>query len=333
MTYNLEKAVNTVLANLSPRQKEVVNCRYGLQSGKPMTLAEIGDNYKVTRERIRQIEAQALNTIYNQFQLGTLDAFVKTAINHLQKFNGVRNDGLLCQELKRASERPSVKNGEQKIRFLLEACRQVKYRPEDDNFYNFWFLSNRDLEGAKDFINKLSAALQSQRGQLAVNGLADDHTAANYVSISKNFSVNVYGDFGLANWGEINPRVSRDWAYLVLKKENKPLHFTKLAVLINKHRKNKRVNPQTIHNELIKDSRFVLVGRGTYGLKEFNIIPGTAREVIAHLLKQHGPLPARDLVRLVLAQRSFKEKTLLLSLRNKKFFQYSSDGKYSVKEV
>ena len=333
MAYNIDKLVATALSKLSARQKEVISCRFGLQSGQPQTLAEIGDNYGVTRERIRQIEAQALNTIYTQFQSGLFDGFIKQVITHLQKNNSIRKDGLLCQELKKDSERSNAKNADQKIRFFLEASRKVKYHPEDENFYGCWHLSNEDFNKANAYISKLIGNLKNQRGGRIADATKNDAEAANYVSLSKNFSVNVYGDFGLSEWGEINPKVSRDWAYLVLKKESKPLHFTKLSVLINKYRKNKRVNPQTIHNELIKDNRFVLVGRGTYGLREFNIVPGTAREVMAHFLKKHGPMASKDIVKLVLAQRSFKEKTLLLGLRNKKHFSCSGDGKYSVKEA
>lgn len=333
MAYNIDKIVNQLLSSLSARQKEVVSCRYGLQSGAPMTLAKIGDRYGVTRERIRQIEDQALNNIYSHFKGGEFDGFIGTTINYFQKFNGARKDEYVCRDFKKASAKPGVKNSNQKVRFLLEACREIKLHPEDENFYAFWHLSNNDLAKAESFINNLINKLKSFRGKLAPNSLGNDQNSENYISLSKNFAVNVYGDFGLSEWGEINPKVSRDWAYLVLKKENKPLHFTKMASLINKYRKTKKVNYQTIHNELIKDDRFVLVGRGTYGLREFNIVPGTAREVITHLLKKHGPLAAKNLVTLVLKQRSFKEKTLLLSLRNKKYFQCQNDGRYCAKEV
>jgi len=85
-----------------------------------------------------------------------------------------------------------------------------------------------------------------------------------------------------------------------------------------------------VHNELIKDDRFVLVGRGTYGLREFGILPGTAREVITHFLQNQYALASRDLVKLVLQQRQFKENTLLLNLQNRKYFKRLPDGKYTI---
>jgi len=156
--------------------------------------------------------------------------------------------------------------------------------------------------------------------------------ALNLTSISKKFTANHYGDVGLSAWSEINPKTSRDWAYLVLKREQKPLHFTALAERINNIRQRK-TNYQTVHNELIKDERFVLVGRGTYGLREFGIMPGTAKEVMATLLKTHGPMRSHELVKLVLTKRMFKENTLLLNLQNREHFQRMSDGRYNIKEV
>lgn len=323
MLNSVDKIVNTALSTLSARQKEVVVGRYGLQSGQPMTLVEIGNKFGVTRERIRQIEAQALNLVYNQFKNDDLSGFVKTVVNHLQKFNGVRRHDYLSDEIKG--------NGE-KVRFLLEACRQVHYHPESDDSYSFWYLSNDDLNKARSFINKMTLAFSSQKDRLSGKYPSQDLLTLNYIALSKKFSTNIYGNFGLSEWAEISPKVSRDWAYLVLKKENQPVHFTKLASLINKQRKTKQVNPQTIHNELIKDERFVLVGRGTYGLREFNIVPGTAKDVMCHFLKKHGPMAAKDLVKMAMSHRTFKEKTLMLSLRNKKYFQASGDGKYFVKE-
>ena len=86
-----------------------------------------------------------------------------------------------------------------------------------------------------------------------------------------------------------------------------------------------------MHNELIKDERFVLVGRGMYGLSEQGYEPGTAREVIAKVLKKQGPLAAADVVTHVNKQRFFKPNTILINLQNKASFERLPDGKYRVR--
>lgn len=315
MNGEMDKLITLTLANLTPRQKEVVRMRFGLKSA-PMTLAAIGDQYDITRERVRQIEASALKTVANQTTGPVFNSLRSTVTSHLKKFNGVRRNDYLCRDLKA--------NGS-KVNFLLTSAGVATYYPEDENYYEFWYLNDSDLRRTQNFINETVAALKAGK---KIN--YNEPATANYISLSKKFIVSPYGDFGLAEWREINPKVSRDWAYIVLKKEAQPLHFTQLTLAINKLRPGRRANPQTIHNELIKDKRFVLVGRGTYGLTEFGIIPGTAKEVLAHFLKKQGPMKARDLVKLVMEKRVFKEKTLLLNLQNKNYFKRVGEGRYHV---
>jgi hypothetical protein len=121
---------------------------------------------------------------------------------------------------------------------------------------------------------------------------------------------------------------------LVLKKTGEPLHFEDIAKKINDVKFDAQVAlAPTVHNELIKDERFVLVGRGMYGLKEHGYEPGTAREVIAKVLKSSGPMKATEVVSKVNAQRFFKENTILINLQNKSTFERMSDGRYRVREA
>lgn len=59
----LKDALQEVLETLSPREKKVLIMRFGLEDGKPKTLEEVGKEFKVTRERIRQIEAKAIRKL------------------------------------------------------------------------------------------------------------------------------------------------------------------------------------------------------------------------------------------------------------------------------
>jgi RNA polymerase primary sigma factor len=59
----LKDALQDVLETLSPREKKVLMMRFGLEDGKPKTLEEVGKEFKVTRERIRQIEAKAIRKL------------------------------------------------------------------------------------------------------------------------------------------------------------------------------------------------------------------------------------------------------------------------------
>lgn len=346
MKYNLDKLINTLLADLTARQKDVLFSRYGLKSGQRMTLASIGNKYSVTRERIRQVEALALDSIKAKFAKGDFNNLVNHLKKHLNKLGGLRRETLLCDELKEILTSSDAKTYNNKVNFLLESCGAFNYHPDDKNYHAFWSVDRQSVKKADELTNKLVAALKNKKEDLIIKNNFDKlfaqtikssnyqrHLAFNYISASKKFASNAYDDFGLSHWPEICPKTSRDWAYLVLRKESAPLHFTKLTKVINQLRQRKTTNPQTVHNELIKDGRFVLVGRGTYGLKEFNLMSGTAREVISQILKKHGPQTSRNLIQLVLDQRMFKENTLLLNLQDRKFFQRLDDGRYTVKTV
>jgi len=52
-----------VLASLAPRERKVLELRFGLEDGRSRTLEEVGREFRVTRERIRQIEAKALRKL------------------------------------------------------------------------------------------------------------------------------------------------------------------------------------------------------------------------------------------------------------------------------
>ena len=86
----------------------------------------------------------------------------------------------------------------------------------------------------------------------------------------KNIEQNKYGEWGMATSEEIKPKTVNDKIYLILKHEATPLHFTEIASKINEMKFDKKTaNAATVHNELILDDRYVLISRGTYGLKEW----------------------------------------------------------------
>lgn len=341
---NVSKLVASLMESLDARQREVIDGRYGLKDGNLNTLAEIGERYGVTRERIRQIEAGALGILKNVFNRGGANEFVALVKEHLTNIGGLRRESLLLNDLRLMITDPNSIHLDNKVRFVLDIAGEPKFVQEEEENFSYWFLGEDDKKKASAFVAKLAKSMEGKRDNIVshqnVDALFDssvnphnlkDLVALNFISVSKKFHINEYGDFGLAHWAEVNPRTVRDWSYVVLKKGQKPLHFSDIAKMINKVRKEskKEAHPQTVHNELIKDERFVLVGRGTYGLKEFGIMPGTAKEVIGKLLKEHGPLNPKELLEVVLQKRMFKKNTILINLQNKKHFKRMEDGRYT----
>ena len=73
-----KERVMEVLLTLTPREQEVLRLRYGLNGENPHTLEEVGRRFKVTRERIRQIEAKALRKMRHPSRLRKLEGFLDT---------------------------------------------------------------------------------------------------------------------------------------------------------------------------------------------------------------------------------------------------------------
>ena len=338
------KIINAALNGLSPRQREVIEGRFGLKGGKAETLAAIGDRMGITRERVRQIENAGLAIAKTNI---AKDSETVAVLAGVKQF--IAGKGGVAKKADVVQYASTLAKGivENQIDFLSEVSASFSVYREDEDYHSFYFAGDKELKNAQGFVDAWTNALKSKK-ENALPGMAyraelasfskaksvEQAIADNYLGVSKRIHTNRYGDVGLREWPEINPTTIRDKIYLVLKKGGEPLHFEAIAKKINEVKfDNQLALAPTVHNELIKDGRFVLVGRGMYALKEHGYEPGTAREVISKVLKSHGPLKATEVVSRVNSQRFFKENTILINLQNKGSFERLSDGRYRVREI
>jgi hypothetical protein len=150
-----------------------------------------------------------------------------------------------------------------------------------------------------------------------------------YLALSKVIGKNQLSEWGRMTSPHVKARGIKDYAYLIMRRANRPMHFKEVAQEINKTF-GKKAHVATCHNELIKDSRFVLVGRGMYGLKDWGHTGGVVRDVITEVLKEAGhPLPKDEIVKRVLAKRIVKPNTVLVNLQNAKYFRKVA-GEYTL---
>src|SRR3989344_992422 len=342
----IQTTIIGLLEDLNPRQKNILSRRFALvgPSKGGLTLSELGEKYGVTRERIRQIEEAAFQSVRKKIKLGMGKPVFTFVKSYMDKQGGVASEESLLKEV---STEFGAELTPLQLHFLLEADDSYRFHSEDKDFRPFWFNDQKNFQLAKSLVQETYRHLKDRKDEvlrernfeevfptIAKELNVPEAVSQNYLAISKKFGVNHYGDFGLFEWPEINPKTVRDRAYLVLKNLGRPLHFRDIATYI-KERKfdDKNVHASTVHNELIKDNRFVLVGRGIYALAEHGYKPGTAREVIARILKSAGPLEVPELVELVLKERLFKQNTVMLNLQNKKLFRKLSDGRYHVNQA
>lgn len=345
MSINSAGAVAKTVANLVKsipvRNKDVVSRRFGLKNGKKETLESIGKSYGITRERVRQIEEFAVNQL-RKVADGNQDVerYVALAKNIIGS-NGVMKERDLFKAFS-GSEADSAVNSS--LVFVLSISRDLVRFGENDDFQAFWAVSSAALSDFKNLTASTVAFLEKSGRAVPEDSfvaLAESNGVSglsgklkNCLSISKTISKNIFHEVGLVSWPEVKPKGVRDKAYLVLKKDNAPKHFGEIAKLINTSGFNgKKANTQTVHNELIKDDRFILVGRGTYALSEWGYKAGTVKDVLVDLLKSSSkPIPKASLVSKVLNSRMVKENTILLNLQDSKIFIKNQDGSYSLRK-
>ncbi|MDP2647781.1 MAG: sigma factor-like helix-turn-helix DNA-binding protein, partial [Candidatus Yanofskybacteria bacterium] len=273
----LPKTVTQIVKTLSPRNRDIISRRFGLANGKRETLESIGKSYGITRERVRQIEEFTLNQLASTIDSHKeVQKYVSQIKNLLQHESGVMKEKDIFRVLS-GNEKYDVTNAA--LVFLLSLTKDILRGEENDRHHAFWALDRKEKDAFHEGTSSLVSALKKNQRVIAWEKLpefamktnlaagngrdASDKRLGTLLSISKDIDKNIFGEVGLATWPEIKPKGVRDKAYLIMKKEGQPRHFSEIAGLINKAGfDNKKVNIQTVHNELIKDERFVLVGRG-----------------------------------------------------------------------
>lgn len=334
-----------LVAVLSSRNKDIVSRRFGLKTGRKETLESIGKSYGITRERVRQIEEVSLKQIgenLNAANGSKVKPFVALAENILEQTGGVlREDEFFARFFGAGSGRPTnQETANAALVFILNFDGKLNRVAEDDKSEALWSLSDAHTEAFRNSVAAFVNALAKIQAPIAEAALADfskkagisaKHSSpaslASIMSISKAVGKNIFGQVGLTSWPDVKPRGVRDKSYLVLKKVSKPRHFREITELINEMFRDRKANVQTVHNELIKDKRFVLVGRGMYGLAEWGYKAGTVKDVLVDLLRSsQKPVKREDLVAQVLTHRLVKENTILLNLQDSRTFRKTDEG-------
>ena len=343
MDFNPQQILNTLLKSLNEREVEVLTLRYGLADGQKKTLEEIGGKFQVTRERIRQIENSALKKIRNIQNLEEILRPVEVITGQvLEDHGGIMH---LDSLIKKILLMPGASSSNYAIaNFVLAQLLNDKFHfiSGDKELYNSLKIPTTSLDEIKALVARLTEAIGKAEQPLPTKEIIslveddlEEHVAEALLEINRALSTNPFKEWGLTNWNSISLKRMSDKIYLILKKETKPLHFTDIAKKINEAGfDRKKANPATIHNELILDKKYVLVGRGIYALQEWGYKAGVVADVIAEILKEaKRPMGREEIIEKVLEKRLVKRSTVILALMNKENFIKNKNGEYSLKNA
>ena len=347
--FNPSEVVSNLLKNLLNREEDILRRRFGLSGQKKQTLEEIGESYNVTRERIRQIENSGINKIKkNKNYTQIITPIENTITSVIERHGGIMNETFFLETLLHISGNSPLNR--QSVIFILSELLNNKFKKvkQTEDLRFSWQLKITSTDLLHKTINKLLEIIEKKEHPLKLQELLDlfrkdefylnhqnqlsDDVITSYLEISQKISKNPFGEYGLAEWGSIIPKRMNDKIYLILKKYRKPLHFIEITKLINEANFDKKnAYAPTVHNELILNKKYVLVGRGIYALAEWGYKPGVVADILVNILeKSEKPMTRKELVDTVLKQRIVKKNTIHLALSDKTKFKKLENGTYTL---
>ena len=337
LSFQPKSVTKDLLSTLPERSRRVLTDRFGLAGkGERRTLDAIGREYGITRERIRQIENHSISAVRDSDAYAAVTQHWENLKAALAGLGSILSEETIIRELaKNDAERNN-------LIFLLTVGHQFNDRREDNDFRARWHVDVALAEMVEKALSNLYASIETNKLtpeeeflQLFAKALKQEgvknrpnDVLARWLAISKRIGRNPLGEWGRQDSPHVRIKNTRDFAYLTLKRHGSPMHFTEVAKSIEKLF-GRKTHPATTHNELIKDGRFVLVGRGLYALKEWGYEPGVVRDVIGGILEREGPLTRDEIIERVKRERYVKDATIAVNLQNNMFVR-NADGKYSL---
>lgn len=333
------KNVENFLLLLTQKERFVVERRFNLDQKEKATLEEIGQKFSVTRERIRQIEKNALNKLRRNLENCPLIDAGNLAYEYVESFGGVvKEDNLVAKILNIKPE-----YSKEALQLIFSIDKRLTRVPNTVSFHPYVKIIQLSQASLENVCRMAVEALSKSKSTMSVDSLSKQIMNDKTLSLSQNAFLSLIQidkkiklidekHVGLYEWRNINPRTLRDKIFFVLRNQKSPMHFVDIANrIIESGFDKKKINLQAVHNELIRHDDFILIGRGIYGLSEWGYKSGTVADVIARILGNKDSMSQEDIVAEVLKQRKVKPITVILSLKNKSQFMRVGRKQYALK--
>ena len=340
-TIDLKSGVSDVLALIEQeREREIITRRFGLYDRRE-TLEQIGELLGITRERVRQLEKAILIRLKIAAEEGKTEVVTsleKTFVRTLSEMGRVARVQDLADKI---YGRATNQQERAHVAFIATLAPGLTVIDENDSYFHAVGIAEYgDEKKIRSQIDDIVKVIKDNKEPMSLDQLHDAldyehpmHVSA-LASISKQLA-HLKDSWGLTKWPTVNPKNIRDKIYVILAENKKPLHFSEIAKSIKDSSfKRKDVTTQAIHNELIKDKRFVLIGRGIYALDNWGYSKGTVSDIIAQVLRDSTePLHRDEIVKRVLKSRQVKETTILLNLQSKPQFKRVAKATYTLDQI
>ena len=321
------------------REREIITRRFGLYDRRE-TLEQIGELLGITRERVRQLEKAILIRLKIAAEDGKTDTVAKLEKVFVRTLSEMGRAARITDLADALYEHTSTPIERSHVAFIATLAPHISVIDENDTYHQAAAIAEYgDEKKIKGRVDEIVATIKDAKEPQTIDQLFDKLSYENPTQISALASISkqlahLKDSWGLAKWPTVNPKNIRDKIYVILAENKKPMHFSDIAGAIKDSTfKRKDVTTQAIHNELIKDKRFVLIGRGIYALDNWGYSKGTVSDIIADVLKEaKEPLHRDEIVKRVLKSRQVKETTILLNLQSKSLFKRVAKATYALSE-
>jgi len=332
------KIVKKATENLKPNEIKVIAGRFGIDEDRK-TLSSIGKELNLSRERIRQIEKEGLKKLASKI-VDRKNEYLESIIQSFKQSGGIAKHENIANKFLEDSLK-SNRNEFNALHLIFFLMPELKKIDKTRELEASWIIASLSKDEVLEIVNSWVDHLQKVKKPTTIDILVKENPSHSkyemtFLSelpyISKKLIKTENNFIGLASWPEVNPKNVRDKIYYILKKEGKPVHFETIAKKINEEKfSKKKVVKATVHNELIADDRFILVGRGIYALREWGYESGTVRDIIKNILDIHKhSMKVDEIVSEVLKQRTVKKNTILINLQTKPDFKKAGRDSYEL---
>jgi len=365
MTFNRKLKVDNIALDLSKTNlKEVVElcsapekyvlvAKYWLITGEERSLQSIGDEFGMTRERIRQILAKSLNKVRRLVLLKPeINDVFQEAQEIIAQSHGIISEENLINTLR---ETTAAELTYSELKLLLSSDFNIYYMSRNKYFKKSFYIdpvfedllneivlftknyfdNKQSSEEVNIFVSKLKKTFSDRfvRNTSLRSYLSDPSFYENTLRVSRDMYF-FDGKLGLGSFEDVNPKTIKLKLKHVLRKVLKPMHYEKLTKQVEKVFEIENVKISTVHNELVKNNEiFVNTGMGMYGLKEWGIQWGNTIDIIQRIFKKtKRPMKIKEIVKEVLKEKMVREVTILMVLqKNKDIFQRVGKWIYEIK--
>jgi DNA-directed RNA polymerase delta subunit len=326
--------LQSVLEYCKPAEQYVLVEKYGLVSWKAKPMQQIGKEFDMSRERIRQILNKSLTKVRRLLsQHSELESIIEQARELVKENNFMMKEEDLINKL--LDNKVWLDYNE--LLLILSSDYDLYYIHRNKRFIKFFYIEPVFEELLNDIHDTIYSLIKEnkapisedkifykmknlfsskfQRNQSIKDVLDNEDFYKNIILLSR-YLYTLDGLVWFATHAEVNPKTMKLKIEYVLSQAGSPLHYEEIAKRVKDTFNLESIKVPTIHNELVKNKEFINVGMWTYGLASWGYNGENTLEAIkAILAKAWRPMKTSEIAKEVLKERLVKEVTILLVLQ------------------